>query len=196
RYGVTEEKRVQDVVKDGVDIVSFSGDKLLGGPQAGIIVGKKKYIKRIKENPLTRALRLDKMTIGLLSETFRKYLNKEKAVKSNVVLKMISMSKAKVKKRADALMKELSSLKKRGVTISLLEDYSCVGGGALPEERIETYAISIKTKKYSSSELKKRFRGYKVPIIVRVKRDQLLLDMRTILPGEERVILEAFKEII
>jgi L-seryl-tRNA(Ser) seleniumtransferase len=194
-YGVEKEVTVNEVIRSGVDIVSFSGDKLFGGPQAGIIVGKKKYIDKIKKNPLTRALRLDKMTIAALYQTFKAYLNSKDALKSIPALKMLTAKKTGIRKRCDTFLDRLKGLKKRSVRLSVKDDFSYVGGGALPLSKLETCVIALKSEKVSAARIAKRFREYATPVIVRVSNDKVLFDLRTVLKGEEKIILDAFNEI-
>ncbi len=186
---------VKAVIDEGVDIVSFSGDKLFGGPQAGIIAGRKRYIDRIKKNPLTRALRLDKMTIYALEQTFRKYLNVRDAVKTVPALNMMTAKKERVRRRCEKLLNALKDLQINGLSFSMREDFSCVGGGALPLEKIATYVIIVNSKKVSSSKIAKRLREHVTPVIARVNNDNVILDMRTVLPKEEKIIIEAVKGI-
>lgn len=195
KYGLAPENTVQEALLAGADIVSFSGDKLLGGPQAGIIVGKKKYIEKIRENPLTRALRLDKMTLFALEQTFKRYLNVKDAVKSLPALKMIAEKKENIKKRCDALIDKLKVEKKWAFTITAQPEHSFIGGGARPLEKLDTYALVLKSKKISSEKIAKSFREHTPPIIVRINDDAVILDMRTILKNEDEIVLNAIKEI-
>lgn len=181
KYGLDYEPRVQDSVEAGADVVTFSGDKLLGGPQAGIIVGKKKYIDEMKKNQLTRALRVDKFTISALESTFRLYLDEESAIENIPTLSMLTASLEELDEKADLLYDKLKKLDKDGfLNIEKVEDYSEVGGGSLPLERIRTVCISIESNKYSLNKIEEGFRKYDIPIIARISRERLLLDLRTI----------------
>ena len=195
RFGITKEMTVQEAIRAGAGIVTFSGDKLLGGPQAGIIAGKKRYIDKIRKNPLTRALRLDKMTVSVLEQTFRKYLSTKNAIRSTLVLNMLTAKKEQVKKRCERLLDELTGLKKRALSISMKPDYSCIGGGALPLEKIDTFVITLKGKGVSCANIANKLRSYKTPIIVRICKDYVVLDMRKVLQGEGKIITNAVKEI-
>ena len=189
---ISKEKTVKDSVDAGIDIVSFSGDKMLGGPQAGIIVGKKVYIDRLKKNPLTRALRVDKFTLAALETTLLEYLKEETVIKNIPTLSMITESLESLKARANKFLEKLSVLE--NYNFSLKEDVSFVGGGSMPEQELKTYVVEI-TCSVSSNELEKRLRNYKVPIIVRISKNKVLLDIRTIREAEYKIIVQALKEV-
>ncbi|MGL5634027.1 MAG: L-seryl-tRNA(Sec) selenium transferase [Sarcina sp.] len=187
-----EEKTVKDSVEAGIDIVSFSGDKMLGGPQAGIIVGKKEYIDKIKKNPLIRALRVDKFTLAGLEATLMEYLKRDKVVEIVPTLRMISESKENIRIRAEHLASEL---KKTHFNIEIKEDYSFVGGGAMPQESIKTFVIEISNDNISAIDVEKSLRKNDIPIIGRIKNEKYLLDLRTIREEEYRIILEALDKV-
>ena len=189
---ISKEKTVKDSVDAGIDIVSFSGDKMLGGPQVGIIVGKKVYIDKLKKNPLTRALRVDKFTLAALETTLLEYLKEETVIKNIPTLSMITESLESLKARANKFLEKLSVLE--NYNFSLKEDVSFVGGGSMPEQELKTYVVEI-TCSVSSNELEKRLRNYKVPIIVRISKNKVLLDIRTIREAEYKIIVQALKEV-
>lgn len=194
RFGLSYEPMAQDVVNAGVDIVTFSGDKLLGGPQAGIIAGKAKYIDIIASNPLNRAFRIDKMTLAALEAVLFEYLDIEKAVKNIPTLSLIAQTERDIKRKSQRLLnkiKKLESLDKNLYTFKIVHDLSIVGGGALPDYELKTYALSIKHKKINSFELSKIFRSLNVPIIGKIKNEEFLLDMRTVLNNDINDILYA-----
>lgn len=195
KYGFTYEPTVQDSLKKGIDVVTFSGDKMLGGPQAGIIAGKKEYIDRIKKNQLTRALRIDKMTLAALEGTLKYYLDETEAVKKLPTLYMILSPKEEHKKRAQRLK---TRLQRAGLELSirLEEDYSMVGGGSMPTEKIETYALKIKSSKFSAEQLEKKLRSNITPVIVRIYNGEIILDVRTIFDKDFDVVVEAFKNLM
>lgn len=178
KYGLTYEPTVQDSIRQGADVVCFSGDKLLGGPQAGIIVGKKKYIDQMKKNQLTRALRIDKFTAAALELVFMEYLSEEKAIENIPTLKMITTPKEELEKRA---MKLLKMFKKRelSATFAVSPCESQIGGGSLPLERLESMGVVIIPDKITVNELEERLRRLPMPIIVRIINDEILLDVRT-----------------
>lgn len=194
KYGFSGEKTVIDTINSRIDIVTFSGDKLLGGPQAGIIVGKKKYIERLKKNPLMRALRVDKITLAALEATLIEYLNKEEAIKEIPTINMISLSKAELKEKAEKLLKLLKTMDK-DYEFFLEEDYSFVGGGSMPGEEIDSYVIKIESNSLKAHEIEKMLRGYKTPIITRVNKGKVILDVRTIREFDYEIIFNGLKEI-
>lgn len=190
RYGITYEPTVQDSVRNGADVVCFSGDKLLGGPQAGIIVGKKKYIDRMKKNQLMRALRIDKFTAATLEVVLKEYLSEERAVKNIPVLQLITKTFDEVAEEAGKLKDLLENLE-LDAEIGMEECESQIGGGSLPLERIPSMAVTIKPAAISTAELEERMRYLDVPIIPRTYNDKIILDVRTI--GEER--FESFRQL-
>lgn len=194
KYGLTYESTVQDSIKKGVDIVTFSGDKMLGGPQAGIIAGKKVYIDKIKKNQLTRALRIDKMTLAALEETFKYYLDEEAAVRNIPTLYMMLSSKEEHKKRAQKLKNKLQKVVK-GLDIKIDLDYSMIGGGSMPTEKIQTYVLKFKSSSISSEVLEEKLRKNSIPIITRIYNGEVYMDLRTIFDKDFDIIVEAFKNI-
>lgn len=194
KYGLDYEPTVQESLENGIDIVTFSGDKLLGGPQVGIIVGKKEYIEEMKSNPLTRAFRIDKFTISALEATFRYYLDEEKAIEEIPTLNMITMPIEKIEKKAQDLEKVLKDLN-LDIDIKIQDSYSEVGGGSLPLTKLDTKCLVLSLDK-GIDQLERRLRGYKIPIISRLYRDQLYLDPRTIRDFEYEIIGQALKEAL
>lgn len=195
KYGLTHEPTVQESIANGADVVCFSGDKLLGGPQAGIIIGKKKYIDRMKKNQLTRALRIDKFTATALELVLMEYLSEEKAAKNIPVLRMLSESLEEVTKRAKSLNRMIQNAK-LPVKAGLKACESQVGGGSLPMERIPSMAVTIRPENMSVSELEEAMRHLDVPVIVRTVNDEILMDARTIQKEELRTIVNGLKEIL
>ncbi len=184
-YGIQIEPSVREIIKAGVDVVTFSGDKLLGGPQGGVIAGKNALIENISKNPIMRALRVDKMTLAAFEATIKLYLDEDKAKKEIPTLRMLLESKVNIKKRAQKITAKLKKLSiNEYADISIINDYSQSGGGALPEIEFETFAISIKPYNMSLNLLEKRLRSNTPPIISRIKEDRLILDMRTVQDNE------------
>lgn len=179
KYGITYEPTVQDSIRAGADVVSFSGDKLLGGPQAGIIVGKKKYIDKMKKNQLTRALRIDKFTAATLEVVLKEYLSEARAIANIPVLQMITKSKDELLKDARKLKRYLTTLK-LDASLAIENCESQIGGGSLPLERLASYAVTIKPNKITTAELETRMRFLPIPIIPRVINDKIYLDVRTL----------------
>jgi L-seryl-tRNA(Ser) seleniumtransferase len=184
RHGLEREPTVRDSLAAGADVVTFSGDKLLGGPQAGIILGKKVYLERIRANPLNRALRIDKLTLAALEATLVKYLRPAAALADIRVLAALTEPLAEVKKRARRLTALLRRSLPEGVVLSLLAGASLAGGGSLPTREIPTLLIAVEAPPLSAAALEGRLRQGSPPLIVRVADDKVLLDVRTIAPEE------------
>jgi L-seryl-tRNA(Ser) seleniumtransferase len=245
-YGLSYEPTVQNSIKKGIDVVTFSGDKLLGGPQAGIIVGKKEYIDKMKKNQLTRALRIDKMTLVALEAILRLYLDEHKAIAEIPVLNMLTRDINAIKADAERLSKSLKSELKEYADIRVIKDFSQVGGGSMPIERLETYAISIvpkakagtpETRKeignvtaaslsteitsasvsaptstvstsiiasramteaacMSVEELEHGLRTSEIPIITRIFKDSIIIDVRTLFAEEYKIIKETLVRLL
>ena len=193
KFGLPHEPVVKQVIEDGADIITFSGDKLLGGPQAGIVLGKKEYIEDMKKNPLTRALRIDKMTIAALEATLREYLDEERAVRNIPVLKMLVSSKEVLKKRA---LKLAELLDVSNAIVEFSEGASQVGGGALPQAVLLTSIVVVKPKQISVENLAKRLRMLNPAVIARIHKDSLLLDVRTVEDEEINLLADALKRAL
>jgi L-seryl-tRNA(Ser) seleniumtransferase len=167
----------------GADVVCFSGDKLLSGPQAGIIIGKKKYIQMIKKNPFSRMLRVGKLTVAALEATFRLYLSEDTITQTNPTLHIITRPLSEVNQKAEALAEMLKNLDNKAI-IDIIDGHSQVGGGTLPVENIPTRLVSIKPLSISADALGKRLRKSAPPVFPRIQQDCILLDMRTIFDDE------------
>lgn len=192
KYGMSYEPTVQESIKKGIDIVTFSGDKLLGGPQAGIIAGKKSYIEKMKKNQLTRALRVDKMTLAALEGTLKCYLDEAKAIKDIPTLNMILSNETELKKKAIKLKNKLQKNIK-DFEFRVAKDYSMVGGGSMPGEIIESYVVKVKSLKYTSNEIEIKLRKNSIcPIISRVSNNEIILDVRTIPENDYEIIKKVF----
>jgi L-seryl-tRNA(Ser) seleniumtransferase len=190
RYGLEKEPTVQETIKTGVDAVTISGDKLLGGPQAGIILGKKKFLDLFKINPLTRALRIDKLTLAALESTLLLYLDEKRAMEEIPTLRMLSLDTGRLKRRGKRLLKRLSGMTNKKMTFTLKEDVSQVGGGALPLQELPTVVVAIKPLEVSLNSLEANLRKADPPIISRISKEELILDMRTV-SDEEIPLLAA-----
>ncbi|UCG91193.1 MAG: L-seryl-tRNA(Sec) selenium transferase [candidate division WOR-3 bacterium] len=196
KYGLPKEPMVQESIETGADVVCFSGDKLIAGPQSGIIVGKKEYIEKMKKNPLTRALRCDKLTNAVLEATLQLLLMKEEILMKkhgvfNILLKPLVDIKTQAKKCAHMLHKYSTKM-----DISVKEAVSEIGGGSLSTEQLPTFVVALKPKTMKVDDLARSLRQYHIPIFGRVSEDTLLLDFRTVLKNEEKIIAEAFDEIL
>lgn len=195
KYGLEYEPTVQDSIKAGVDVVSFSGDKLLGGPQAGIIVGKKKYIDKMKKNPLTRAFRIDKFTATILEMIFHEYLNEENAIKNIPVLSLITRDLKEIEKNANALFNKIENLE-NVADINVEDTLSQIGGGSLPAERIKSKSVTIMPKNISTQSLEVKLRAGKNPVVGRISEEKLILDMRTVLENEIDILAQKLIDIL
>jgi L-seryl-tRNA(Ser) seleniumtransferase len=184
QYGLEKEPTVQEAIQTGVDVVTFSGDKLLGGPQAGIILGRKNFLDPIKVNPLARALRIDKLTLASLESTLLLYLDEKRAMEEIPTLRMLSLDTKVLKRRGRRLLKRLSGMVKKGIQFNLKEDVSQVGGGALPLQELPTIAVAIKPPDFSVNSLEENLRKGEPPVIARINKDELILDMRTVFDEE------------
>ena len=165
KFGLPYEPTVKEILDSGIDIVTFSGDKLLGGPQAGIIVGKKKYIEKMKKNQLTRALRVDKMTLASLEATLKLYLDEKDALEHIPTLHMISLSKERLFGKADVLKTKLSDL---DFDIRIEEDKAEVGGGSYPASYLESVAVKLTHRKLHATEIERKLLEVEIPIITRM----------------------------
>jgi len=182
----------------GASIVSFSGDKLLGGPQAGIIAGKKEIVERIRRNPLFRALRVDKLTIATLEVTLRAYLRG--ALDEIPALRMIRLSAGEISKRAEKLIAQLQSLVSNlnDATLRLTSGFSVIGGGSTPDQRLPTTLITVASARHSASDLEARLRkpANATGVIARIEDDHLILDLRTVSPAEDSELASALAAAI
>ncbi len=194
-YGLEKEPMVQEAVEQGVDLVTFSGDKLLGGPQAGIIVGKKDVVRRVAENPLKRALRLDKCTLAALEATLRIYLAEPDLGSRLPIFRFLSRPIEEITTIASALVGQLSTEISRQVAVSVEDGHSRVGGGSLPIAGLPTKVIALRPIHISPDELAARLRRRPIPVIVRIHQDTVLFDLRTIRRGEEHDLLEVLRTL-
>ncbi|MGZ3513399.1 MAG: L-seryl-tRNA(Sec) selenium transferase [Thermodesulfobacteriota bacterium] len=196
RYGLEKEPTVQETIQTGVDVVTFSGDKLLGGPQAGIILGKKRFLDLFKANPLTRALRIDKLTLAALESTLLLYHDEKAAMEEIPTLRMLSLDTGKLKRRGKRLLKRLAAIENKRMAFALKEDTSQVGGGALPLQELPTAVIAIKPRDFSVNSLEENLRKGDPPIISRISREELILDMRTVFDEEIPLLAAGIEEAL
>ncbi len=192
-YFKSTEPTIKSVVDSGVDVISFSGDKMLGGPQAGIIIGKKEYIEQMKYNQLTRAFRVDKMTLAALEITFRQYLDIETAKLNIPTIRNLTINIAEIIHKAEKLLNILCDIK--NLHIEMIQDESQVGGGSMPLTRLKTYALKICIDNMKPNVIAKSLRNCSYPVVGRVKNETFLLDLRTIEEIEFNNIKKAFIEI-
>ena len=192
RHGLDREPTVHDALQTGVDVITFSGDKLLGGPQAGIILGKREFLRKIKNNPLNRALRIDKLTLAALEATLIQYLNPEKALSGIRTLRSLTAPVNDMARMARRLLNGLQRLDLAGFTFRLQKGASLAGGGSLPTQEIPTVLISVRSATLSANKLEERLRSLDVPIIARIVDNEVLLDIRTIDEEEFALIKKGF----
>jgi L-seryl-tRNA(Ser) seleniumtransferase len=185
---------VQDSINAGADVVTFSGDKLLGGPQAGIIAGKRELIHRIRQNPLTRALRIDKMTLAALESTLRAYRDETKALQDIPTLRMLTMTYDEIKIRAVKLAEMLDQIAPEGLEHTLLDLSSKAGGGSLPLLELPSCCIGLKLGKMSVNALEKKMRARNPAIMGRIENDLFIIDPRTLQDDEPELICRALVE--
>jgi len=190
-FGIETEPLVQDSVKAGVDVACFSGDKLIGGPQAGIIVGKEFTLKRIKKNPLMRALRVGKLTIAGMEATLRLFLNLEKLKDKHPVYKMFSLTIDELEKRGRRIKKKLQAEIKAEAEFSLIDGGSQVGSGSVPVETIPTRLLKVQPASVSAENLAKKLRVSNPPVFTRVHKEAVLFDLRTIREEKDALVIQA-----
>jgi L-seryl-tRNA(Ser) seleniumtransferase len=195
-YGLTHEPTIREVLACGVDVVTFSGDKLLGGPQAGIILGRKEILEKIKKNPLNRALRIDKLTLAALEATLMHYLDPVNATEKLRPLRALTEPVHTVKKRARKLINKLQKSNFDSLEFFLREDFAVAGGGSLPTQKIPTVLVGIKNKKMHASRMEEKLRQLEVPVIVRVDKNEIFIDLRTVADDEFALIIEGLSQII
>ncbi|MGD2271498.1 MAG: L-seryl-tRNA(Sec) selenium transferase [Desulfobacterales bacterium] len=196
KYGLLKEPTVQESVSTGADVVTYSGDKLLGGPQAGLIVGKKDIIDLIKKNPITRALRIDKMTLAALESTLRLYRNEEAAICEIPTLRMLTLPIEQIKKKAQRFKKCLEKIDNSRMQIELIDLSSRAGGGSLPLLELPSQCVGVKVKQVSPNAIERFLRHNRPPIIGRIYEDFFAMDLRTIQDDELLVIETAFKQLL
>ncbi len=199
-YGFVHEPTVQESLAAGADLVSFSGDKMLGGPQAGIIVGKKRFVGRIKKNPINRAVRIDKLTLAALEGTLRIYRRPEDAIARIPTLRMLCMPEKETAARAGKLLEAIKSREIGGIRVATSPVISRVGGGALPLQELRSTAVTIDPAngrdgdRSAISALEKALRQGNPPVIVRIEDDHIIMDVRTIKDNQFAVIAECLEK--
>jgi len=196
RFGLMKEPTVQEVVAAGADVVTFSGDKLLGGPQAGIILGKRDIIERIKKNPMNRAMRIDKFTLAGLESILRLYLDERTAVAKIPTLAMIAEPVDKVKRRAARLAKKIRRDLADACAVKVTETISRVGGGAMPEQNLPSMGVVLSPVSMTVSRLETLLRRLDVPVIGRIEEDRLVLDMRTAADDEIPLLAACLQKVL
>ena len=196
KFGLPAEPVVADSIASGADVVTFSGDKLLGGPQAGIIAGKKEALDQIKSNPLTRALRIDKMTLAALEATLRLYRDPAKAMEEIPTLRMLTMDFDTIAQRADQWQADLAARCKDQAVIATADLNSRPGGGSFPELVLPTRCLTVKPAKLSVTRLERAMREQTPAVIGRIENDQYVIDPRTVQTGQEDIILNRLEALL
>ena len=195
KYGITGEIPVQDYLKAGVDIVTCSGDKMLGGPQAGIILGKRKIISLLRKEQLLRALRIDKMTLAALEATLRLYRDEREAVAEIPTLRMLTVQPAVLKAKASSCIRRLRPKIPSSVTLTVVAGNSQVGGGSLPTLDLPTFLMAIAAVGWSPQQIDSAFRLCKTPVMGRINKGQYLLDLRTLQDADIPALVEAMGKL-
>lgn len=194
KLGLPLEPTVPDSIEAGADLVCSSGDKLIGGPQAGIIVGRKDLIARIKKHPMTRMLRVCKLTDLALEKTLRLFLDQETLIEKHPVLRMLTMPVAKLSRKANRIKNKLDK-DNLPLCIRVLEDYSAVGGGSMPDYALDTVVLALSSPDLPPSHLSRLLRQNEPPVMSRISNNEVLLDMRTLLEGEDKIVEDAIRRI-
>jgi L-seryl-tRNA(Ser) seleniumtransferase len=194
-YGLPDEPTVRSSIEAGVDVVSISGDKLLGGPQAGVLAGKKAVIDRLKKHPLARALRLDKMTLAALEATLRLYLDPARALREIPTLRMLTESPESVEKRAHALVDRIVEATGDAFWVAAMPDVSRAGGGALPLADIPTTIVTVSPRTMGANELEAGLRLGNPTIVARIRDGRVVIDPRTLNANEEDLVVGRLGEI-
>lgn len=195
-YGLNKEPTVRETLDRGVDVVTFSGDKLLGGPQCGVIAGKSKFIKEIKKSQLLRALRVDKFTIMSLELTLKAYQNLDTLPLKIPTIRMITEEEEDVKIRAEKLSNKLKSLNSYKINTELIRTKSMIGGGAYPLDNLDSWGVKLILKEFSEKDLEEKLRSNEIPIIVRIIEGFVVIDCKALLEKDYDIITSALKRII
>lgn len=192
-FGLTDEPLISQSIADGADIVTFSGDKLLGGCQAGLVVGRRDLIEQIRRHPLYRALRVDKLAYAVLEKTLESYLRED--LQSIPVLRMLASAKGEVEARARAFADRLK-LAAGVASVGIVDGESVVGGGSAPDVRLATTLVSVRHPVFSADEIERKLRSSETPVIARIENDEVLIDLRTVEMTEEDRLLEMLAGVL
>jgi L-seryl-tRNA(Ser) seleniumtransferase len=195
-FGLPREPTVRETLAHGIDLVTFSGDKLLGGPQAGLIVGRRELVERLRKHPMARALRIDKMTLAALEATLQLYLDPERAFEQLPTLRMISTPPATLRQRCEHLLPRLNQAIGDLAELAIVESTATVGGGALPLAEMPGWVIACRPFRLSLNKLTQKLRQAAAPVIGRVQDDQWLIDPRTLAEQEETLLLQTLKDAL
>ncbi len=195
RFGVEYEPLVSDSIRDGADIATFSADKLIGGPQGGVIVGRKELVNRVRKNPFFRAMRICKLTLASLEATLRLYLDDEMLLREVPFYRILSTPVPEVKARAEALAERIRK-EVHDLEVSVQEDVARPGSGALPVEELPSYSVGVTESSQGAAELARRLRMHSVPVFTKIREEKVLLDMRTVFPEDQDEVVSALKSAV
>jgi len=196
RHGLQKEPTVQEAIATGADIVTFSGDKLLGGPQTGVIAGVRQVLERVKQNPITRALRIDKLTLAALEATLRFYRDETTALRKIPTLRMLTLPQDVIQSRAQRLLDLFNKMKSDRIEMTLLEAVSRAGGGSLPLLQLPSWCVGIRIQGMSVSRVDRWMRAQSLPVIGRIENDLFMMDARTVQEDELTAIAAAFERLL
>ncbi len=196
QYGLMKEPTVQESISAGVGLVTFSGDKLLGGPQGGILLGAREIMDKIKKNPLTRALRIDKLTLAALETTLRLYRDEAGAIKAIPTLAMLTCPLSQIRDKADALYTRLGAIEDERIGVGLVDSVSKAGGGSFPLLEIPTVCVAMRIAGLSASKIDRFLQAGPVPVIGRIEDDVFLMDVRTVRADEIDIICDAVVRLL
>jgi L-seryl-tRNA(Ser) seleniumtransferase len=195
KYGFEKEPTLMESVEQGADVITSSGDKLIGASQAGIILGKVDIIKNIRKNQFARIVRADKMTLAVLEATLRLFLDEETAKQNVPTIKMLLRSYESIQRQAARMVNKLRKMK-LSCEIKAIDGYSQTGSGSLPTQNMPTRLVTISSGVISSATLAGQLRQHKVPIFTRVQDEKVQIDPRTLLDGDEKIVIDALIEIL
>jgi len=195
-YGLQKEPTVQEAVSTGVDVLTFSGDKLLGGPQTGIIAGSKQMLDQVKQNPITRALRIDKLTLAALEATLRLYRDKTTVLDQIPTLRMLTMPSNVIETKAARLLAHLQALDDKRLEIQTFEAVSRAGGGSLPMLQLPSKCVGVQIAGVSANRIDAWLRAYHLPVIGRIEADYFMMDVRTVQERDLANITGAFGDLL
>ena len=193
-FGIRDEPVVAESLKSGISVVSFSGDKMLGGPQAGVIAGSRRIVDQVRANPLMRALRVDKMTYAAFEATLRIY-ESGMAQEEVPVIRAIALNRQDIGRRAERFCNAINQSTEGEFKAKIEEGASVIGGGSAPEVKLPTVLVVLESSSMSSSSIEEGLRSYRIPIITRMERDRVIVDLRTVAQKDEKVILDAINAL-
>jgi L-seryl-tRNA(Ser) seleniumtransferase len=195
-YGLSDEPLVRASLAAGADVVCFSGDKLIGGPQCGIIAGRDEWVRRIRKNPLARAFRCGKLTLAALEATLKLFLDPGRLAERHPIYRMFALTPAEIGRRAEVLAADLCGALPPAVSVAVVDAESQVGSGAVPVETLPSKALSVRAPRLPAEELARRLRRGAPPVFARVHRDAVLFDLRTVQPGQEAALRSVLAAIL